>query len=91
MATTKQIVVVDNGWVFLGDHEWIDGGKTLFLKAPLNIRAWGTDRGLGQLAIEGPQSETVLDAFTDLYIPQNKVCYTMDVIHAGPWAPKTSS
>lgn len=55
----KKILVLQRGWVVVGNVEyngqyvtWTDGSV---------IRRWGTTNGLGQLALEGPTSNTRLD------------------------------
>lgn len=53
------IVVLDKGFVYVGNL--ITGDKFLTIMEARNIRRWGTTRGLGQLALEGPQPNTVLD------------------------------
>lgn len=54
-----QIVIMDRGFVFVGDVS-IDGEWVVISNAK-NVRRWGTTKGLGQLAVEGPQPETKLD------------------------------
>ncbi len=56
-----KIIILPHGWVFIG----LDNEDGTYSRA-LNIRRWGTDSGLGQLALEGPQVETVLDKVGDL-------------------------
>lgn len=55
------IVVIQAGWVAIGEvtrHR--DLGITKITDAKI-IRTWGTTKGLGQIALEGPTSETILD------------------------------
>ncbi len=58
------IVVLDRGWVYVGDVEE-RGGEFMITNAS-NIRCWGTgegkERGLGRLAKSGPAEDTKLDA-----------------------------
>jgi len=55
-----RIVVLQRGWVFVG--EFSQNGPQCTLTNGFNVRRWGTPgKGLGLLAQEGPQSETVLD------------------------------
>lgn len=55
----QQIVILDRGFVYVGavktDDNWclIEGAQ--------NVRRWGTKKGLGELAAEGPKANTVLD------------------------------
>jgi hypothetical protein len=56
----KVILVLQRGWVVVGDV--IDELEDrLELANASVVRRWGTSRGLGQLALEGPQKTTVLD------------------------------
>lgn len=54
-----QIAILDRGFVYVGevttDAEWcvITNAK--------NVRRWGTTRGLGELAANGPLSATAID------------------------------
>lgn len=57
------IIILQRGWVVVGDlHK---DGPYFVLKKGHVIRRWGTTKGLGQLAIEGPQPETILDPMTE--------------------------
>jgi hypothetical protein len=53
------IAILNRGYVYLGRME--RKGDELLLHECKNVRKWGTTKGLGQLAIEGPQENTVLD------------------------------
>lgn len=71
---THVIVVVDRGFVYVGklsDKGREDGVFTL--KEAYNIRKWGTKKGLGQLVLEGPQPDTVLDKCGTLIIPKKSI------------------
>ncbi len=53
------IVVLQRGWVAVGRlHQ---AGNVCELTDASVVRRWGTAHGLGQLAAEGPQQDTVLD------------------------------
>lgn len=54
----KQIVVLDRGFVYIGDVS-IDADGILINGARC-IRKWGTKRGLGELR-NGPTDKTILD------------------------------
>ncbi|MDX1941444.1 MAG: hypothetical protein SFU99_12880, partial [Saprospiraceae bacterium] len=54
-----RIVVLQRGWVVIGRFSQI--GCECFIKNGYVIRRWGTTNGLGELALEGKQSNTVLD------------------------------
>ncbi len=56
----KTILVLQRGWVVVGDLTTEDASKVRLENASV-IRRWGTTKGLGQLALEGPQKATELD------------------------------
>ena len=55
------IVVLQRGWVVVGNLVEDTDSKVRLENASV-IRRWGTTKGLGQLALEGPQKTTALDA-----------------------------
>jgi hypothetical protein len=71
-----QIVVLDRGFVYLGrltqESDW------LTITEARNIRYWGTTKGLGQLALEGPQSGTKLDAVGTVRVPLRALISLID-------------
>lgn len=54
-----KIVILQRGWVFIG--RWTEDGDQCGLDNAYIIRAWGTTKGLGELALEGKTSSTKLD------------------------------
>jgi len=54
-----KIVVLQRGWVLIGKLE--RKGDQCFLHNANVIRIWGTTKGLGELAKDGPTSNTKLD------------------------------
>lgn len=54
-----EIVVLQRGWSAVGNL-YRDGDEFRLENASV-IRVWGTERGLGQIALEGPTSKTKLD------------------------------
>ncbi len=56
---TFKIVVLQRGWVMVGVLERT--GSDCKLHNAAVIRTWGTSKGLGELASNGPQSGTKLD------------------------------
>ncbi len=55
----KYIVILQRGWVFVGDFS--QEGSECKLNNASCVRRWGTTEGLGQLASNGPLSETKLE------------------------------
>lgn len=83
MSTTKkQIVVLQRGWVVVGDVAEV-GDKVIIDNASV-IRNWGTTKGLGEL-VEGPTSSTKLDPAGTVTAHQLAVVFTLDV-NAEKWA-----
>lgn len=70
-----QIVVVDNGFVFVGDcHP--QNPRLLLIDGASQIRKWGTERGLGQL-VKGPTPNTILDPVGALLVPFARVVFSI--------------
>jgi len=76
------IVVVDRGFVYVGNVEVTD--DWCVVSNAHNIRKWGTRKGLGQLAEEGSQEETVLDRVGVVRIPMRAVISIIDT-EVGKW------
>lgn len=76
------IVVLDRGFVYVGavahDGDWC------VITDARNIRYWGTERGLGQLALEGPTDKTKLDAVGTVRAPARAVISILDT-EASKW------
>ncbi len=72
----KAIVVLDRGFVYIGDTEIED--NWLVMKNARNIRIWGTTKGLGEL-VNGPLKETKLDIVGNLRAPIRAVIHIIDV------------
>ncbi len=60
-AQDKRIVVFTDRWNFIGDYHEAKDGKPAYLTDAACIRVWGTDAGLGQIALKGPTKDTRLD------------------------------
>ena len=70
------IVVADRGFIYTGNINH-DGDWCVVTNAQ-NIRRWGTSQGLGELAANGPQAETKLDAYGTVRIPASSVVSIID-------------
>lgn len=82
-GTTHKIVVCQRGFVYAGDVE--QQCEYLVIRNAVNIRRWGTSRGLGELAAKGNQSETKADAAGVVRVHKLAVVSLIDcteVIHA---------
>jgi hypothetical protein len=73
-----KIAIVDGGWVFIGRAEQVEGG--IKMADTSCIRQWGTTKGIGQLALSGPQKETVLDPAGIIFIPNHALLTMIEVV-----------
>ncbi len=55
-----KIVILQRGWVIIGRYYEGENDMCILTDAYV-IRRWGTSNGLGELALEGKQSETKLE------------------------------
>lgn len=67
----KQIVILDRGFVYQGDVA--ESGEWIVISNAKNIRRWGTKKGLGELAAQGPLKDTVLDPAGTVKAPKRAV------------------
>lgn len=54
-----QIVILQRGWVFVGEMTRV--GNECELRNAACVRSWGTSKGLGEIAKNGPTENTKLD------------------------------
>ena len=76
------IVVIESGFTYIGkidvlEHEVL--GKVCVLSDASNIRRWGTNKGLGQLALQGKQQDTVLDFVGTVSVPIGKILHIIEL------------
>lgn len=71
-----KIVILQRGWVFVG--KFSKSGSACFLTDAYNIRMWGTTKGLGELAANGPTSTTKLDKVNDVSFHELSVVAMID-------------
>jgi hypothetical protein len=74
----RKIIILGFGFVYVGDEVPCARRNFLRFTNVSNIREWGTTDGLGQLALEGKQPNTVLDACTDLEVHELSVVALID-------------
>ena len=72
-----KIAVADNGFIYIGDVV-VDDVYYIITRCA-NVRKSGTERGLGQIAFDGPTKETVLDYSPNVLVPIGRMCHLMDV------------
>lgn len=70
------IVVCDRGFVYVGDIEYTE--QFCLVKNAYNIRYWGTERGLGELALEGNKEKTKLDKVGTVRVPSKAIINIID-------------
>lgn len=80
-STTIQIVVLDRGFVYIGNIEKLD--DFLVITNAHNIRIWGTTKGLGEL-VQGPTKNTRLDKVGTVRVPFRALISLIDV-DASQW------
>lgn len=76
----KQIVVLNRGWVVVGDYS--EKGDECTLANASVIRKWGTTQGLGELAEKGKLPDTILDACPNVHFHKMTMVARMDVNEA---------
>lgn len=64
IPSKKQIVILNRGWVIVGDYS--EKGDECLVKNASVVRVWGTSKGIGELAENGPLSNTKLDPCPDV-------------------------
>jgi len=76
-ATRKQIVILNRGWVVVGDyHEDKEFGV---IENASVIRVWGTTAGIGELAEKGPLPNTKLDPCPTVRVRKGTEVFRLDV------------
>jgi hypothetical protein len=83
-----RIVIAQRGWVFVG--RVAETGDQVVIADARVVRRWGTDTGLGQLAEQGPQRNTVLDPAGTVRLHQLAVVAQLDA-KEDVWAPALAS
>lgn len=84
MASRKKaklvIAILDRGWVFIARVS--ESPSAVELNNAACIRYWGTTRGIGQLALEGPQSGTKIDEAGTVTVPRTAIIALIDAVDA---------
>ena len=75
--TKKQIVVLQRGWVVIGDVNKSEVEVTISNCSV--IRAWGASKGLGEIAENGATSKTKLDKCPPITVHSLGVVFYMNV------------
>lgn len=71
-----KIVVLQRGWIVVGNvtHE----GDEVVVSESSVVRRWGTTRGIGEIAINGPTTSTILDPVGTVRAHKLAVVLTID-------------
>ena len=77
VPTTKQIIVLQRGWVVVGDVQKTE--TEVYINNCSIIRIWGTSKGLGQIAENGPTDKTKLDPCPPVIVHPLSVVLYMNV------------
>lgn len=72
----KRIVILQRGWVAVGDYA--KTGSEVTLSNASVIRRWGTTKGLGEIAANGPTENTVLDPTPTVRVHELAIVATID-------------
>lgn len=75
--TKKQIVILNRGWVVIGEYS--EKGDDCTLSNASVIRVWGTTKGLGELAEYGPLTSTKLDPCPSVHFNKMTMVARLDV------------
>lgn len=76
----KQIVILNRGWVVVGDYS--ENGEECTLTDASVVRVWGTTKGLGELAENGPLTNTKLDGCPNVHFHKMTMVARMDLNEA---------
>ena len=81
-----RIVVLQRGWVLVGRYS--QRGSDCLLENCSVVRIWGTSKGLGEIAKNGPiEGKTILDKTPTCSFHELTVCFTMRC-EESKWADK---
>ncbi len=78
MSSKIKIAVIDSGWVIVGtQHHPTAPGIVTITNASV-VRVWGTSKGLGQIAMDGPTKETKLDPIGTVYVERSQIKFLIE-------------
>lgn len=79
VSTIRQIVILQRGWIVVGNVS--QNGSHFTITDSSVIRRWGTDKGIGQLALAGPTKDTILDPVGTVHVHELAVVGRIDVMN----------
>ena len=74
-----QIVVIEGRWNVVGYVKTLPNKSIVITEAKV-IRYWGTTKGLGELAFNGPTSKTILDVYGTVRVPSYAILMLIDTV-----------
>jgi hypothetical protein len=77
-----RIFMLKDRFVYIGIGKAVNDellGKSILIKQAQNIRRWGTDKNIGQLATDGKQEETVLDYTGTITVPLSQIHHSIEL------------
>lgn len=77
VPSKRQIVILNRGWVVIGEYS--EKGDECTLTNASVIRVWGTTKGIGELAENGPLTNTKLDACPNVHFHKMTMVARLDV------------
>lgn len=80
-----KIVILQRGWVAIG--RFSQNGSECTLDNAAIIRRWGTTKGLGEIAKDGPTANTILDVTPRITYHELTAVATIDCEESA-WAGK---
>lgn len=83
-----KIVVLQRGWVAVGEYS--QTATEARLENAATIRVWGTTKGLGELALDGPTSSTKLDKAGTITFERLTTVLVIDVKDSDKWLKQLS-
>lgn len=83
LGSKVKIVVLQRGWVVVGKYSQTDTEG--MLEDAATIRIWGTTKGLGELALDGPTSSTKLDKAGIIRFERLTTVLVLDVKDDDKW------
>jgi len=74
------IAVLERGFVYVGNITLTE--DFLIIRNAKNVHKWGTTRGLGELASNGPLPNTKLNPSPDIFVPVRALIHLIACVPA---------
>ena len=73
-----KIVILERGWTVMGNLTSDEKDDWFYLEKGCVVRRWGTDSGIGQLAMYGKRENTMLDPLPKTKFHKDKIIQIID-------------